>query len=441
MSSLNDGMLSQDELDALLSDMGGEDAEAGGGIGGTASEPGGSALATEAGVLTDLEKDALGEIGNISMGAAATVLSTILNKKVDITAPRVSTVPPDDFRREYTQPSVVVDIAYTEGFSGNNFLVLQTKDAAMIADLMMGGDGSSLPSELNDLYLSAVAESMNQMMGSAATSLSTIFNQKIEVSPPKIQIADFSDESVEMPFLEQYDILVKIVFKMTIEGLIDSSMVQLIPLEFGKEMAKGLLGDRTSKYAYNVREEEGDLMEELFEKSQAPEERVTTPIPEPAGVEAQAPPEQPVMQEPQPRTAEPQPQMYQPQYPPYQQPQAPFPGYGPTYTQTGQVIQPVQFAPLGGGVTQEEKSNISLLMDVPMELTVELGKTRLYIREILELSSGSIIELDKLAGEPVDLLVNGKLIAKGEVVVIDENFGVRVTDIVSPAERLGGLQT
>jgi flagellar motor switch protein FliN len=103
-------------------------------------------------------------------------------------------------------------------------------------------------------------------------------------------------------------------------------------------------------------------------------------------------------------------------------------------------INPVKFPPLGESVPYGAGSNISLLMDVPMTLTVELGRTRQLVRDILGLGEGSIIELDKLAGEPVDLLVNGKLIAKGEVVVIDENFGVRVTDIVSPAERINKVQ-
>jgi flagellar motor switch protein FliN/FliY len=99
-------------------------------------------------------------------------------------------------------------------------------------------------------------------------------------------------------------------------------------------------------------------------------------------------------------------------------------------------ISPVKFPPLDEGIAPSIVGDISLLLDVPMTMTVELGRTKKLVQEILGLGEGSIIELDKLAGEPVDLLVNGKLIAKGEVVVIDENFGVRVTDIVSPDDRL-----
>ncbi|HAW85589.1 MAG TPA: flagellar motor switch protein FliN [Spirochaetaceae bacterium] len=102
-------------------------------------------------------------------------------------------------------------------------------------------------------------------------------------------------------------------------------------------------------------------------------------------------------------------------------------------------VQPVQFANLGVGMPMHEGGNIGLIMDVYMELTVELGRTKRLIKDILGIGEGTILELDKLAGEPVDILVNHKPIAKGEVVVIDENFGVRVTEILSPMERVSDL--
>ena len=103
-------------------------------------------------------------------------------------------------------------------------------------------------------------------------------------------------------------------------------------------------------------------------------------------------------------------------------------------------VQAAQFTPLATAPVQVNEANIGLILDVPLQVTVELGRTKKSIKDILELSNGSIVELDKLAGEPVDIHVNGKLLAKGEVVVIDENFGVRITDIVSPEERAARLQ-
>jgi flagellar motor switch protein FliN/FliY len=449
---MSDGMLSQDELDALLSGMaeGPEEAappaEAAERAAEAATPPSGG------GALSAAEMDALGEIGNISMGAAATVLSTILTKKVEITTPQVSVVPSADFQKEYSGQHVVVEVAYISGFEGSNVLILKDRDAALIADLMMGGDGTSLPEELNEFYLSAVSEVMNQMMGASSTSISTIFNKKIELHPPKADLLDLSDKSVQLPFIKGHDFIVKVNFRMAIEGLIDSNIVQLIPLEFGRLMAAELL-------------KSGAVAEGRAEKRPAvPEEVGVGPAPSrpspaqprggpPSATQAGGPPRGPVAGGPA-ADRSPSPPTYPPPGGGSAPPTGPGGGYPygagspmmmqpqPTYQQPYQQpmgVQPVQFAPLGPSEGVESNNNLGLLMDVPMEVTVELGKTKKLVKEILELGSGSIIELDKLAGEPVDLLVNGKLIAHGEVVVIEENFGIRVTDIVSPMDRLGGL--
>lgn len=392
---MSDGFLSQEEIDALLR-----------------GEPD---VAETAPDLSDMEKDALGEIGNISMGGAATTLSILLGKRVSITTPRVTVMTLDEIRHQYPLPYLIIEVGYTYGILGTNLLAMREQDALIIADLMMGGDGTNPPQQLNELYMSAVGEAMNQMMGSVATSMSTIFKKKIDISPPKVSLIDLSADQDLTAAVSPNDSIAKISFRMEVESLIDSEIMQILPLQVAKEMVENLM----------------------------------TAVQAPAPVAAAAAPA------PQAPIPTPQPsQQQQPMYaPPPQQPQGymqPPPGYGqpmgymqqaaPPMQQHNVPVQPVQFAPLTQGSMPFNDANIGLIMDVPLQVTVELGRTRKLIREILELAPGSVVELDKLAGEPVDVLVNGKLIAKGEVVVIDENFGVRITDIVSPLERASNLQ-
>ncbi len=413
----NKEILSQEEIDALLS---GDDSSESEGTGeeesngqqdqGSAPEAGGDGDASGAD-LTDPQKDAIGEIGNISFGTSATTLSVLLNRQVEITTPKVSVTNYRELRERFPKPHVMVEVEYTEGLKGANVLIIKMKDAKIIADLMMGGDGQNVTgdeTEIEEFHLSAVSEAMNQMMGSASTSMSTMFNDEINISPPTAKTIDLSEDSgEELP----EDPLVKVYFDLKIEGLIDSEIMQLIPLEFAKEMASNLLGVGD------------DSMQEPSEP--AKEEAAPQPEPEPQPQPQQQ--EQPVA-----ATQQQQPQQQMQQQPPPQQIQQ---------QQPSKDYQPVQFSSLEqqqGG--QVDTSNMGLILDVPLEVTVELGRTRKSIKDILELVPGSIVELEKLAGEPVDIKVNGKLIAKGEVVVIDENFGVRVTEIVSPMERVNKLQ-
>ncbi len=401
--------LSQEEIDALLnqSSGGGSDAPASGGD-----------MSIDD-YLTPLEQDALGEIGNITFGSAATALSTLLGKKVDITTPTVSAIARDQFEAEFPKPHVAVHVSYVEGFEGINSLVIKSHDAQVIADLMLGGEGNVTTEELNEIHISAVQEAMNQMMGSSATSMSTIFNRMVNISPPGIDIMDVKNNSGTAN-LPQEDIFVKISFRLKIGDLIDSSIMQLLTVAFAKELVSSLMGG------------------------------VSEPAPQPAAQAAPQPAAQPAPPA-QPEYAAP------PAHTPPPAHQAPPmaavpPGYGappPSYPQTlggGGVnrnvnVNPVQFANFQGpGYVQADETNLNLLLDIPLKVTVELGRTKKQIKDILELSQGSIIELDKLAGEPVDILVNNKLIAKGEVVVIDENFGVRVTDIVSQWDRVQKIQ-
>ncbi|SDC86493.1 flagellar motor switch protein FliN/FliY [Paenibacillus sp. UNCCL117] len=441
----NKDYLSQEEIDALLR----QSSESSGSDG---SDYSGAMTPMVEDYLSPLEQDALGEIGNITFGSAATALSTLLGKKVDITTPKVSVIARTDLVKEFPKPHVAVHVDYVDGFHGINLLVIKTRDAQVIADLMMGGDGTGQNMELSEIHISAVQEAMNQMMGSSATSMSTIFNRFVNISPPGIDIMDLAEggDSASIP---QEDVFIKISFRLTIGDLIDSTIMQLLPVGFARDMVSILMGGT-----------------EMSETAPPPAQAPSAPsAPAPSAPAAsvpyqQDPYQQPPMQQPmyqpdpyqQPHPGYQQPMYQEPpmQHPGYQQPmyQQPMyqqpPAYPPPQpanygTPTGRNVnvQPAQFSNFSPSqLSPAEDTNLNLLLDIPLKVTVELGRTHKVIKDILELSQGSIIELDKLAGEPVDILVNNKLIAKGEVVVIDENFGVRVTDIVNQWDRIQKLQ-
>jgi flagellar motor switch protein FliN len=381
--------------------------------------------------LSSLEQDALGEIGNITFGSAATALSTLLGKKVEITTPMVSLIAKEELEEEFPRPHVAVHVNYVDGFDGINLLVIKTRDAQVIADLMMGGDGTGGDESLSEIHISAVQEAMNQMMGSSATSMSTIFNRFVNISPPGIDILNLSKGEGKLP---DEDVFIKISFRLTIGDLIDSNIMQLLPVPFAKEMVSILMGGDSSDAAIEV--------EPAVQAPVTSSHEVHSPPPAPAQpVYEQPMHQQPIYEQPmyqQPPMGQPMyPPMYPPQQPMYQQPPAAYGGMPNRNVN----VQPVQFGNLqSGSMANADDTNLNLLLDIPLKVTVELGRTHKVIKDILELSQGSIIELDKLAGEPVDILVNNKLIAKGEVVVIDENFGVRVTDIVNQWERIQKIQ-
>ena len=374
-----DGMLSQEEIDALL----------GGGGGGAGDGGGGASLSAE-------EKDAVGEISNICMGTAATTLYSLVNQKVVITTPVVEITNWDSLTAEYARPCVFINILYKEGIDGNNVLILKEDDVKVITDLMMGGDGLNPAPELTELHFSAICEAMNQMMGSSATSLSSMLGCKVDISPPEAELVDMAgevDQSKAQVFLN-HD-FVRVTFRMTIGDLVDSTIMQLYPI---------------------------DLAKELYRKFSGQEEEAPKPAPAPA---------------PQPQPAPAPQQKPQPQAPPMGMPMG-QPMMDPSMMQMQMQmpqndvnVQPVQFTafnPMMNPVLQQE--NIDLIMDVPLDVSVVLGRTKKSIKEILEFAPGTIIELDKLAGEPIDVMVNQKLVAKGEVVVIEESFGIRVTEII-----------
>ncbi len=416
-------MLSQDEINALLSGLNNDDNE----------ESDDKTSINLEDYISSIEQDALGEIGNISFGSAATALSTLLNQKVDITTPKVSIIKKQELEEQFPKPHVAIHVKYTEGFEGMNVLVIKTHDAAVIANLMLGGDGTEINSdELGEMEISAVQEAMNQMMGSASTSMSTIFNKKVDISPPGIDLMDVK-EGQGTKNIPDEDILVKISFSLKVGNLIDSQIMQLVTVSFAKDLVDQLM---------NPSSDEEEALEEVGNQP-------TNQLREEQQEQQAGHFEQPPQQAPQ-SYEQHGGQMQQhgaPQGQYYEQPPAPRQPQsfgGPAYASQNQRaanVQPVAFSNFDApSLNDNESKNLNMLLDIQLQVTVELGRTKRSIKEILELSQGSIIELDKLAGEPVDILVNNKLIAKGEVVVIEENFGVRVTDIISQTDRLKNLQ-
>lgn len=414
-----DGMLSQEEINALLSGMdtgsASEEPASDTEEQNVASDDAANGSVNTENLLTPEEKDAIGEVANISMGTAATTLFSLVNSVVDITVPQVSFATWNDLVTAYDKPCVFVQLSYTEGIDGKNVLILQEQDVKIITDLMMGGDGQNVADELSDLHLSAISEAMNQMMGSSATSLSQMLGKKIDISPPVASLIDLN-EGVSDEGLSNFltDTFVKVTFKMEVGDLIDSEIMQLYPIDLAKEIYNIFVGTMTGATEAST------------------PEPAPAPTPEPAPASQAAP------------AMDPNAGMgMQPQQQMGIDPsmlgmggmgQMPY-GYGMPMGQNVMApnvnAQPAQFTPFAAmpnPITQQE--NIDLIMDVPLDVTVELGKTKRSIKDILEISPGKIIELDKLAGEPVDVIVNGKYVAKGEVVVIEESFGVRVTEIV-----------
>ncbi|WP_347941839.1 flagellar motor switch phosphatase FliY [Peribacillus simplex] len=404
---VSDGMLSQDEIDALLK--------------GTSDIEDEVFPLSIDDYLSMMELDALGEIGNISFGSSATALSTLLNQKVDITTPTVTLIERGHIAEEFPHPYVAIQVQYTEGFSGINMLVIKQSDAAIIADLMLGGDGENPSDLLGEIQLSAVQEAMNQMMGSAATSMSTIFSKKVDISPPSIDLLNFLNGVGENAIPDE-DLFAKISFRLRVGNLIDSSIMQLLPLEFAKGLVSELLNGTSESEPTDIKTQKvlSDPVTNIPNQEPASfqdtrSDRSANEIYGQSGHQTQ---------------------------PANQMPNVPQ-HFGVSSVPTGQPVnvQPASFTSFQPYQLQEsETKNLSMLMDIPLQVNVELGRTKRSVKDILELSSGSIIELDKLAGEPVDILVNSRLIAKGEVVVIDENFGVRVTDIMSQSERLNKIR-
>lgn len=380
--------------------------------------------------LTEEERDAIGEIGNISFGTAATTLSSLLQHRVEITTPAVQVMRLDQVQADFPQPYVIVTVEYISGLSGVNALAIEIADAKTIADLMMGGDGTDVSQELNELHLSAVAEAMNQMMGGAATAMSTMFNRHINISPPQVRFVDMAHG--ERPDLGGADWVVNTAFRIRVGDLIDSRIMQWIPIPLAKgvlQLAGTAFGNMSGEAAIAAAAERVHQDSERKSELQARSES-TRPALAYTAADKPMGDLQPVGETGRkPSTESPPSSMSRGDS-----------GVRPGATEVS--VQRPEYQDFNTGVTRGASSrNLSLLFDVQLSVTVELGRTKRPIREILDMVPGSILELDKLAGEPVDIFVNQKRIAVGEVVVIDENFGVRVTDILSAEERVRTFQT
>lgn len=374
---MSNGFLSQEEIDSLLNGGGSSDKIIGND-------------------LTEIEKDLLGEIGNISMGSASTALYQIIGQSVNITTPVVSMTTLGEIKKNFDTPNVVLDVEYISGIVGRNILIIKTKDAAVISSLMMGGDGTVEEDKiLSDLELSAVSEAMNQMIGSSATSMATMFAREVNISPPSCKI--WSDErDILTDKIPEDEEIVRVSFKMTIGNLVDSNIMQILPLKTAKKIVSIMTGneeeDKEEKInTETIVERKNDVIEkEIINKNTSCND---------------------------------------------------------TRLSSGNInVEKIQVHEASFGKLEESKNksevpnNIDLILDVPLEISVVLGRTKKSIKDILSLGTGSLIELEKLAEEPVEILVNGKNIAYGEVVVVDENFGVRITSIASSSDRIKSLK-
>lgn len=430
-----DGMLSQDEINALLSGMDLSADQSGAAEDEPAGDAAGSVQApVDENLLTVVERDAIGEIANISMGSSATTLYSLVNRKVNITTPVVTLANWENVIDNYERPCVFIQIRYTSGLDGSNIMVLKEHDVKVITDLMMGGDGSNTDGELGELHLSAISEAMNQMMGSAATSMSTMLGKMIDISPPEaslINLQEFQKGGDIAPFLE--GVFVKIAFSMQIDDLVDSTIMQLYPIDFAKSLYETFMSTQSSEPEPVKVPEPEPYVPPSANMPQQDMNQMNMGMGMPQMNMGQMGMPQQDMSQMNMGMGMPQMNMGQMGMPQMNMgmPMNMNPMGMPQGNMQGMNIQPAQFQSFNNNLNVSAgQENIGLIRDVPLEVTVELGRTKKSIAEILDFAPGTIIELDKIAGEPIDVLVNGKFVAKGEVVVIEESFGIRVTEII-----------
>jgi len=343
--------------------------------------------------MTNEEIDTLGEIGNISIGTSATTLYSLLRNRVTITTPKVFITNINELKKAHPIPFISVEVSYAKGLSGTNLMIIKEKDAKVIADLMMGGDGTNVDVELDDFRMSAIGEAMNQMIGSAATSLSTMLKKDITISPPRLTKINFATDSLK-GYFDEYEKIVNISFKMEVGDFLKSEIMQLMPIPFAKNLVRELHALSSNSFNTDMDLEDKKSNDVSNQELLPTDDTVRKTSDE----------------------------------------------FQDAENETRVKVKPVQFQNFEEEHVPSSSSSLDLILDVPLEITVELGRTSKTIKEILEISPGTIIELDKMSGEPMDILVNGKLIAKGEVVVIDENFGVRITEILESIDRVKSLQ-
>ena len=348
-----------------------------------------AAPASGGGILSDSDKDVLGEVGNISMGSAATTLSSILSEKVNITTPTVKEGSTLKALLSGDDKYVAINIGYKQGLDGSFMLLMKEGDVRIVANMMMGQPADANADQpLDEMQLSAIAEAMNQMVGTSCTSMSQVFDSTVDINPPTVEKIDIEQNPVVAGVDVNSEDYVTVEFDLQVGTILESKMMQILPSNVAKQLIDKLMSSKGGN-------------------EPAPAPAAAAPAPEPAPAQASA--AAPMQAAPQ-MVAAP----------------------------TGPVsnAQSVQFEEIVQQRVEGVKEQISLIQDVPLEVVVELGRTNKSIKEILEFSPGVVIELNKMAGEPIDILINNKFVAKGEVVVIDENFGIRITEIIDVKKRI-----
>ena len=476
--------------------------------------------------FNEMEIDAIGEIMNISLGASATAISTMLGTAVHITTPIVNVVDGRNFEFRKLEPAVGVEISYVEGLEGSNVMIFSRDDVRIIVGMMMGMEIPEEQFEMDEINRSAVCEVMNQMMGSSATALSEFLGYTVNISTP----TSF-EINTETEFKEKYfpndEQRIAVRFSLEVEGKIKNEFLNIM----AGNLAKKLLLPFAASFGGMMEEPEPEpvepepeipsggmmsqdaieaLMSSMGQSSAAP---APAPTPEPSGGilsqdaiealmssmgqgnDAPAPTPEPAapasggmmsqdaiealmasMSQDEPQM-QPQPQMQQPQMQPQMMPQMqmqpqmmpqmqmmPQQGPDPIMLQIlnqmqqsqmqmmelmndmrksdkkkaaeptqSSIIHPIKNSHLDAGSDggAEEWVNQEMLMKVPLEVSVEIGRTKKLVKDILEYTQGSLVVLDKMAGEQADLYVNGRCIARGDIVVVEDNFGIRITEIVT----------
>ncbi len=369
--------------------------------------------------FSSYEIDAVGEILNISMGAAATAVSELLNAKVWITTPEVSVTKVADLNYTKLEPAICVKIVYVAGINGVNMMVLKQDDVQLILNQLMGNPLTISPDfEFDELNISAVSEVMNQMMGASATALSDLLGTSVDISTPTPYIIEQTN-FCELSELSPEETVVTVNFTLNVDGVMNSEFMSIMSVELAKTLS-------------------GKMMDSFVSEPEPEPEPAPAPAP---AAPAAAPAPAPMAQQPMAAAAP----MAPAQQPMYAAPQQPYPaqgyGYPPQYAAYGAYPPPVppvniqnaqlhQFDNVDFGLQGDQQDNLKLLMGVPLEISVEIGTAKRKVKDILDFTQGTIIELERQAGAPVDVVVNGNLIARGDVVVIDDNFAVRITEIV-----------
>lgn len=430
-------------------------------------------------IFNAMELDAIGEIMNISLGSSATAVSNLLDHRVDITTPSVSVVPVEEFSLGDLEPAIAVEIKYVSGLEGSNIMLLKRSDVKVIVDILMGSEMPEEEFELNDLTISAVCEVMNQMMGAASTALSDFLGRPVNISTPQSYTLDDLQSFKSEHFHNDQGLLVVVRFMLKIENILNSEFVNVMSVDLARElllgfgMDVGALDDAGAQTHSQPAQEAavpaaepapaaegggGKLSQEEIERLMGGMAQPSQPAPAPAAesgggklsqeeierlmggmTQPSQPAPEPVPQA-QPTAAQPQYAPPQPQYAPVQPQYIQAPVMQQTYQPEPKVIntRPLELPTLDVAkeIGEEQAQNLELIMSVPLEVSVEIGRTRRKVEDILTFSKGSLVVLDKLAGDQVDLFVNGLCVARGDVVVVDDNFGVRITEVLKQPKLL-----